>query len=313
MTLPSLRAVPGAAARSADAIGLLLQAGAPPSAPAVVEAGAGAAASVPDAAVTLLLAVVQGLTEFLPISSSGHLVLVEQALSVDGAGGQAGAGLLLPIALHLGTLVAVLIVYRRDVLQILRDLVRGQPREALLVVLGTLPAGVVGVAFKDYFGELFASGRSAALGLLVTAALLVVADRARRRAQAAGGGRRALRWTDALAIGCVQAVAIFPGISRSGSTIAVGMLRGLEPLQAARFSFLLSIPAILGAAVLELGSFLEHPPTGPDQLLLGWGLVVAAMVGWAALRVLIAFLNRGAFLWFAAYCAVLGTGYLVFA
>jgi undecaprenyl-diphosphatase len=309
LTFPSLRAVPEAAARlvaaAGEGTGVLLQAGAP--APALAEA----AASVPDAAVTLLLAVVQGLTEFLPISSSGHLVLVEQALT--GEGSESGAGLLLPIALHLGTLVAVLIVYRRDVLQILRDLVAGRPREALLVVLGTLPAGIVGVAFKDYFGGLFASGRSAALGLLVTAALLVVADRARRRAQAAGGGRRELGWTDALVIGCVQAVAIFPGLSRSGSTIAVGMLRGLEPLQAARFSFLLSIPAILGAAVLELGSFLEHPPTGPDQLLLGWGLVVAAMVGWAALRVLIAFLNRGAFVWFAAYCAVLGTGYLIFA
>jgi len=269
---------------------------------------------VPGAAATLLLAVVQGLTEFLPISSSGHLVLVEEALSGSaGAGEGGGAGILLPVVLHLGTLVAVAIVYRRDVRDLLLGLVRGRPREALLVVLATLPAVVVGFTFRDAFHELFASGRTAAAGLLATGAVLLVSDRVRRRNVAAGGGRTELTFVDALLIGLAQAVAILPGVSRSGSTIAVGMMRGIEPLAAARFSFLMSIPAILGAAVLEGGAFLEHPPARDELALLGWGLLVAALVGWAALRVLIAFLNRGAFVWFAAYCAVLGTGYLAFA
>jgi undecaprenyl-diphosphatase len=267
---------------------------------------------VPGVAATLILAVVQGLTEFLPVSSSGHLVLFGEAMSVG------DAGLLMPVALHLGTLVAVLIVYRRDVRQVALGLFTGAPRDALLVAVATLPAVVVGFGLRDFFAGLFASGRTAAVGLLVTGALLIVADGARRRtlreaASVKGGGRTDLTVTDALLIGIAQAVAIFPGVSRSGSTIAVALLRGIEPLHAARFSFLMSIPAILGAAALEGGAFLETTPSSEGLMLLGWGLLVAALVGWAALRVLIAFLNRGAFAWFSAYCAALGIGYLVFA
>ena len=268
---------------------------------------------VPGVAATLILAVVQGLTEFLPVSSSGHLVLMEEAMSV------AGAGLLMPIALHLGTLGAVLIVYRRDVAEVAGGVLRGSPREALLIGVATLPAVVVGFGLRDFFRGQFQSGHSAAIGLLITGALLLVADGARRRTLragsgvGAGGGRTELTVTDALLIGVAQAVAIFPGISRSGSTIAVAMLRGIEPLHAARFSFLMSIPAIVGAALLEGGALFEDAPVGEDVMLLAWGLAVAALVGWAALRVLIAFLNRGAFAWFSAYCAALGVGYLVFA
>ena len=271
--------------------------------------GAGLAAeslstSVPEATATFVLAVVQGLTEFLPVSSSGHLVLFGEALGLE------DPGLLLPIALHLGTLLAVLIVYRKDVFKITADLLKGRPREALLVILGTLPAGVVGVLFQDFFRDQFGSGRSAAMGLLATAALLLTADRARRSNLKAGVGRTELNWLDALLIGTAQAVAILPGISRSGSTIAVGLLRGIEPLHAARFSFLLSIPAILGAALLEIGAFFDTQPSAAENTLLGLGLLVSALVGWVALRLLISFLNRGAFVWFAAYCAAVGVGYL---
>jgi len=263
---------------------------------------------VPGVAATLILAVVQGLTEFLPVSSSGHLVLMEEAMSVG------DAGLLMPIALHLGTLIAVLIVYRRDVVQVVGGLVSGSPREALLLVAATLPAVAVGFGLRDFFADQFQSGRSAAWGLLVTGVVLILADGARRKtARAGGSGRTEITLVDALLIGTAQAVAIFPGVSRSGSTIAVAMLRGIEPLQAARFSFLMSIPAILGAAVLEGGALVERAPESGVLLLLVWGLAVAALVGWAALRVLIAFLNRGAFVWFAAYCGALGAGYLLFA
>jgi undecaprenyl-diphosphatase len=261
---------------------------------------------VPGVAATLMLAVVQGLTEFLPISSSGHLVLMEEALAAE------DAGLLLPVVLHLGTLVAVAIVYRRDIVEVALGLVRGRPREAFLVGVATVPAAVAGFTFREAFHELF-SGTTAAYGLLATGVVLLVSDRFRRKNEGGGALRTTLTFADAILIGLAQAVAILPGVSRSGSTIAVGMMRGLAPLAAARFSFLMSIPAILGAAVLEGGAFIEHPPARDELMLLGWGLMVAALVGWAALRVLIAFLNRGAFVWFAAYCAVLGTGYLAFA
>ncbi len=265
------------------------------------------AGDVPGVAATLLLAVVQGLTEFLPISSSGHLVLMEEAMAMT------DAGLLLPVVLHLGTLAAVAIVYRRDIVDVALGPLRSDPREALLVGVATLPAAAVGFVFRDELHQLFASGRSAALGLLATGAVLLVSDWSRRRNAAAGGGRTRLTLADAVVIGLAQAVAILPGVSRSGATIATGMMRGIAPLAAARFSFLISIPVILGAALLEGRVFLERAPAVDDLLLLGWGLVVAALVGWAALRVLIAFLGRGAFVWFAAYCAVLGSGYLVFA
>lgn len=267
----------------------------------------GGAIDVPNVWVTLLLAVVQGLSEFLPISSDGHLVICEQALGVG------EAGLMVTVALHLGTLTSVLWVYRRDVRGLLADLFHAQPRLAALVLLGTLPAGVVGIAFRDFFHGQFQSGRSAAFGLLVTSAVLFIADGARRRHAASGAGDRPIDWRAALLIGCAQAVAIFPGVSRSGSTIGAGLLLGVAPVEAARFSFLLSIPAVLGAALLELGAFLGSRPAGADLGVLGLGLVVSALVGLVALRALLAFLNRGAFVWFGVYCALVGLGYLAWA
>ena len=280
---------------------------------------------LPDAAATMLLAVVQGLTEFLPVSSSGHLVLMEEALA------QGEPGLVLPIALHLGTLVAVVTVYRAELAGIVRSFFTGERRDAWLIAVGTIPAGLVGVLLHDFFRERFDSGRSAAVGLLATALILYQSDRSRRAAAAraapgpetgtqtgeapglpAPAGRSRLTYLDALLIGIGQAVAILPGISRSGTTIAIGMMRGVEPVHAARFSFLLSIPAILGAALLEGTGFLSLGLSGQDLALLGWGFGLSALVGWASLRVLIAFLNRGAFVWFAVYCAVLGVGYLIF-
>lgn len=282
---------------------------------------------LPDAAATMILAVVQGLTEFLPVSSSGHLVLMNEALA------QGDPGLVLPIALHLGTLVAVVTVYRKELLDLISSFFRGDRRSVWLIAVGTLPAGIVGVLLHDFFSERFGSGRSAAIGLLATALILYQSDRMRRASgvalsfaastdgdpgsaadsgDSAAGGRSRLTYLDALLIGLGQAFAILPGVSRSGTTIAIGMMRGVDPLHAARFSFLLSIPAILGAALLESGDFFSLGLTTADLALLGWGFGLSALVGWASLRVLIAFLNRGAFLWFAVYCVVLGTGYLVF-
>lgn len=259
----------------------------------------------------LLLAVVQGLTEFLPVSSSGHLVLVQQLL-----GAVEGGGVLTEVALHVGTLGAVFAVYGRDLFAILRDALAGRARMLGLLALGSVPAGVVGVLFADFLEQLFDSTRVAAFGLLVTAVLLVVSDQVRRARGALEGPaalgdapERRIGVLDALVIGTAQAVAICPGISRSGSTIAAGLLRGLDAADAARFSFLLSIPAIGGAALLQL----RHVDTlsADGWLRLACAVVVSGLVGFVALRLLLVGLARGAFRWFALYTALLGATLIV--
>lgn len=252
-----------------------------------------------------LLALIQGLTEFLPVSSSGHLVLTQQALDTT------STPMLVEVALHVGTLLAVVLVYRRSLLKIARDALSGHPRELLLIAVGTLPIVLVGLFAKDAIEELFDSPRAAAFGLLGTAAVLVVGERGRNRAESSEPLELGIG--QALLLGCAQAVAILPGVSRSGSTIAAGLTMGLAPDRAARFSFLLSIPAICGAAILQLKDYGEDTAGTPDVGVLIWAVLFAGFVGWGALRMLLAFLDKGAFLWFALYCAALGTGYLVFA
>lgn len=255
----------------------------------------------------LILAVVQGLTEFLPVSSSGHLVLVGDRLGIT------EPGLFLPILLHLGTLAAVLIVYRKDVLELLRGLTRGQWREPLLIVLATLPAVFVGLVLKSSIESAFGEARAAASCLLATAVILFLGDRARKSRVTKGDeGRAQLSVRDAFVIGVAQAVAILPGISRSGSTISVALLLGIRSDRAARFSFLMSIPAICGATVLEAKDLMEAGLEGISWGVPLLGLVVSALVGWASLVWLLAFLAKGAFRWFALYCAVAGAGFLFF-
>lgn len=268
-------------------------------------------ALLPAFAALTLLALLQGLTEFLPISSSGHLVLAQQAMGLE------EPAIVVDVALHVGTLAAVLVVYRRDVGALVRGLFAGEWREPWWIVLGTLPAVAVALFWRGAIEEAFGSVRVAAWGLVATSLLLGLGERARRRRAAAEPAR--LGWRVALAMGVAQAAAICPGVSRSGSTIAVGLLLGLAPAAAARFSFLLAIPAILGAAVLQLpGAFGALGPgtEGPGGFQAGaellWAVAFAGFVGWGALRMLLAFLGRGAFAWFALYCAALGAGVLAF-
>lgn len=224
----------------------------------------------------LLLAVVQGLTEFLPVSSSGHLVLLQSML------GSHEGDLFLDVVLHTGTLGSVLVVYRREVLRLLRldAAARGY---LLALAVGTLPAVAVGLLLKDAVEAVFASPVYAAVGLLLTGIVLL----STRAAQAAQGTEaawepRPVALPRALVIGCAQAVAICPGISRSGSTIAASLWLGLPRAEAARFSFLLSVPAIGGALLLHLldGEFTTR--TGPLGLLLA--ACLAFLVGLLAIR-----------------------------
>jgi undecaprenyl-diphosphatase len=255
-----------------------------------------------------VLALVQALTEFLPVSSSGHLALAQAVMEVE------GAGLMLSVALHFGTLLAVLVHYRTDLLGILRRALRGDLRLPLLLAAGTVPAVVVGLVLKKKLAWIFEDPRIAACGLLATACILLWGEASRRRgerAREAGEPSRSLGFVDAVVIGCFQAVAILPGISRSGSTISAGMSRGLDAAESARISFLLAIPAIGGAALLEAKDAWESGLSGSSPANLVLGIAVSALLGYAALRVLLVVLSRGAFGWFAVYCAVVGVVALV--
>ncbi len=246
----------------------------------------------------LVLGIIQGVSEFLPISSDGHLVLAQTALALE------GPHLAIDVALHLGTLGAVLLVFRRDLLDVLRRALGGERRELWLLFLGSLPAAVVGLGLRSQIEPLFSSGKAAALGLYVTAVFLWCGESARRRRAAAGGAARALDAPGALLIGAAQALAILPGISRSGSSIATALLRGVDTVQAARFSFLLSIPAVAGAVLLEVPDLVRDGGFGPELAL---AVLVTFGVGVLALRFLLVFLGRGAFRWCSIYCLVLGT------
>jgi undecaprenyl-diphosphatase len=248
----------------------------------------------------VLLGVVQGLTEFLPISSSGHLVIGQRLLGLE------EPHLLFDVAVHVGTLVAVLIVFLDDLRSMLWSIVPGADgdpaarRLVWLVIVGSVPAGLAGLLLEDFFESLFASMMTVGVALLVTGGVLFATVRfpAGQRSVSEVG------WRSALLVGVAQAMAIIPGISRSGATICAGLGVGMQRELAARFSFILSIPAILGALVLQLR---DLPPLSPGEtapLLLGG--VVAAATGYVALRLLISLVKRGRLHWFAYYCWCLG-------
>lgn len=263
-----------------------------------------------------LLGIVQGLTEFLPVSSSGHLAIAT-ALLERSSWRVPEAGLAFNVVLHVGTLVAVLAIYGRDMLAIVRDTLAGRPRELLLVLLGSVPAGIVGVGLKHWFESINEDPDVSAACLFLTAILLVVGDAARRRNEALDprapterGVPRNLTVRDALVVGCAQALAILPGVSRSGATIAAGLVCGLDVRAAARFSFLLGSVAIAGAAALEVPDALREEGVSFGRLALGF--VLSGVVGVLALRLLLVAIGRGAFRWFALYCSVVGAAWWLF-
>lgn len=247
----------------------------------------------------VLLGIVQGLTEFLPVSSSGHLVLLEKVLGFD------PPGVLLELLLHLGTLVAVLVLFRRDIWRLARSLVRKDEvrgrRELLLLALGTTPIVLLGLLLRRAVVAAFSSLLLVGVCLLVTGGVLLLAGRAARRAR-----RSAPRLGDSLLIGVAQGAALLPGISRSGATIASGILLGIEAQAAARFSFLLSVPAILGAGILELPEGLRAGAGAGGWPALLVATLVAAAVAGGAIKGLLALLARGKLGWFGVYCLAIG-------
>lgn len=246
----------------------------------------------------LVLGAVQGLTEFIPISSSGHLVLVPEVL------GWEGAGLSFDVLLHVGSLVALTIYFRKELIRIARSLTSGEPggrRLLLLLAVGTIPAAIAGFVLEDFFEERFGDAPTTALSLVLTAALLITAEQIVRRRESEGRDLEALHLLDATAVGTAQALAIMPGISRSGSTIAAGLSMGMSRETAARFAFLLAMPALVGAAILKL------PDLGSDPIGLGAataGFFASAISSYAAIAGLIHYLRSNTLYPFAAYCLV---------
>lgn len=258
----------------------------------------------------LILAVVQGLTEFLPVSSSGHLVVANAVL--EALGKPPTQDLVeVSIALHLGTLASVLVYYRREVARLL-----GEDRRVLpMLVLGTVPAAIVGVGIKKGLSDAAADAVLENVVLaggmfFVTAAILWWGARKSARQGDGGPTYQQLGWRGVLAIGVAQALAILPGVSRSGSTIAAGLGVGLSRESASTFAFLLAIPAILGAGVLEGLDILEQGATGTPIANLAIGFAVSFAVGWGALALLIRWVKRGRLAVFGWYLVPLGAAVL---
>ncbi|MFQ5702999.1 MAG: undecaprenyl-diphosphate phosphatase [Gemmatimonadales bacterium] len=252
----------------------------------------------------LLLGIVQGVTEFLPISSSGHLVVTEELF------GLASPGVVVEVMLHVATLMAVIFVYRGKLwILVTGVLTRDKAvwRYVLLLVIGTIPAGLVGILFSDWIEELFGSLIMVGLDFLITGGVLWSTGRIPRGTKAREPSSLA-----AGVIGLSQAAAILPGISRSGSTIASAMWLGIEPVDAAEYSFLLSIPVVLGAAMLQLPN-LPADVASVGSVSLAAGFLASLVSGIMAIRFLVKLLRRGRFHRFAPYCFGIGTATILWA
>ena len=266
----------------------------------------------------IILGIIQGLTEFLPVSSSGHLVIFQNIFGLkEGA-------LSFDINVHVGTLLVVLICFRKEILAIIVSIFRGMTqlikkkksiseiykdpdfKLAFLIVAGSVPTGILGLMFHSLADSLFSSVAMVGLMLICTGFILWFT----RYLQKTGRDIDNFGVKDSLIIGLIQGLAIIPGISRSGSTIAAGLYLGLNRETAARYSFLLSIPAIIGAEILNL----KNLPAGsviPDNITL-LGMLASFITGYSALKVLLFIVKKGNMHFFAPYCWIVGIAALVF-
>jgi undecaprenyl-diphosphatase len=250
----------------------------------------------------IILGVVQGLTEFLPVSSSGHLVLLQKIFGIS------EPVLLFDTLVHVGTLVAVFVVLWKDIWNILRRIL--QPLTGFLI-LATIPTVITALIFKDVIETAFRSATLLGFSFLFTAAALLVSENLAQRTGSVKP-REAMSWYDALIIGLCQAVAIIPGVSRSGLTLSGSLSRRLDRDFAARFSFLLSIPAILGALVLQLKDISEGAPMGgigPAPIIAG--VLASGVVGFFAVQFMLRIVKNRSLRGFAVYVMILGILVLV--
>lgn len=249
----------------------------------------------------VVLGLVQGLAEFLPISSSGHLILARALMGISDEAASTGAFMMLDVLLHAGTLLAVLVVFWKDWWAILKNPFKS--KTLLLLFIASLPALITVVLLGDIVDSFF-TGWFLGVSFLITAIFMLIAE---------GVSRRSIRWAEhpgfkhAIAMGLMQAIALLPGVSRSGSTLMGGVSSGLNRKSAAKFSFMMSAPAILGSLIFE----------GKDAIELGYlselalvptivGMIVAAVSGYLAIRFMLRLINKVSLNWFALYVALLG-------
>ena len=252
----------------------------------------------------ILLGIVQGLTEFIPVSSTAHLLLGQRLLGLP-VNDEMFSFL---VIIQLGTLISVFAFYWQDLLSILNATLNfRQPtlerNLGIYIVVATIPALLAGFLLRDAVETIFRQPMlQASIRLFAAAALLTLAEWLTKKNRALDS----MTWLDALLIGVMQIIAIFPGASRSGTTISAGMFRGFDRPSAARFAFLMSVPVLLAAGGYEMLDVLQMPNIGEFLPLLAVGFITAAIVGWFAIKWLIDYLSKRSLYVFAAYCAVLG-------
>lgn len=244
---------------------------------------------------SILLGVLQGLTEWLPVSSSGHLALAQHYFGVS-------APIAFDVLLHFGTLLAVIAYFRKDLYEMTSNALTGKIAYPSYLLLAMIPTALVGFSLKGYFESMFSQPLLVACALVITGAFLYAS-------QWLSSGKRSLTARSSLLIGLAQGFAVAPGISRSGATISAGLLAGLNRREAARFSFLLSIPAVLGATAIEGTKALSF--TGLSIEVIAAGVIASALVGYACIGLLLRFIEQGKLHYFSAYCFALAA--LVFA
>ena len=258
----------------------------------------------------MFLGFVQGFTEFLPVSSSGHLVLAEKLLGIQNTG-----DISFEVFVHFGTFCSVMVVFWKDIVAIVRIVVSGlfpfklnkayydshqEFRTAVHIIVATIPAGVIGLMYEHQISETFTDPKLVAAMLVITALILFLTGLAKPIR-----GKK-INLLSAVLVGLSQAVAIIPGISRSGSTMSTALYLRTDPYQAARFSFLLSLPVIAGATLLETKELIQSGTTMHNLVSLGVGTVVAFVSGYLAIKILLRIMERGQFRWFSLYCLTVG-------
>ena len=260
----------------------------------------------------ILLGLIQGLTEYLPVSSSGHLTIVSTMFGIDGE-----QNLTFTVAVHIATVLSTLVILWKEIVWILKGLFRwdgkvnAEQRYALAILVSMIPVGIVGVFFKDYVEEIFGAGLFiVGCCLLITAVLLIFSYYAKPRQ------REEISLADAFIIGLAQAAAVLPGLSRSGSTIATGLLLGNKKERLAQFSFLMVIPPILGEALLDIMKAMkegtEAATAGIGFVPLAAGFLTAFISGCLACKWMIGIVRRGKLIYFGIYCAIVGLAVIIF-
>ncbi len=258
---------------------------------------------------SLLLGFIQGLTEFIPVSSTAHLLIAQQLLGIPAS----DAMFSFLVIVQLGTIVSLVVYFAKDLWTIIKAFFAKpfsttENKLAWFIIIATIPALIAGYLLKDAVKALFETPLlEASIRLFTAAILLSLAEWLTKKSR----NLDSMTWLDALIIGLFQVISVFPGASRSGTTISAGMFRGLDRKSAARFAFLMSVPVMLAAGGYEMLDVLKMPDLASFLPVLAVGFIVAAIVGWLAIKWLLGYLNKHSLYVFAAYCAAAGLALLL--